>query len=102
MEKREKLLDEIACLAYGLYEQRGRTHGYALEDWLEAERIVMERRSGEIEREAEAITAGRKAKATGTTKTGQTKKPAAKKKAAAPGTAKKKTATGKKAVKKTE
>ncbi|HTR45655.1 MAG TPA: DUF2934 domain-containing protein [Thermodesulfovibrionales bacterium] len=102
MERRKKVLDEIACLAYGLYERRGRAHGFALEDWLEAERIVMERRSGEIEQEAEAITAGRKAKAAGATKTGQAKKPAAKKKAAASGTAKKKTPAGKKASKKTE
>ncbi|MEK9140205.1 MAG: DUF2934 domain-containing protein [Nitrospirota bacterium] len=30
----------IAELAYGLYEQRGRRDGHALDDWLEAERQV--------------------------------------------------------------
>jgi hypothetical protein len=31
----------IACKAYELYEQRGRGHGRELDDWLEAERIVL-------------------------------------------------------------
>ena len=30
--------DRIAQRAYGLYEQRGRQNGLALEDWLQAER----------------------------------------------------------------
>jgi len=102
MEKKGKLLNEIACLAYDLYERRGRAHGFALQDWLEAERIVMERYSGEIEREAAAITSGRKSKTAGAakTKTGQTKKPAAKKKATA--STAKKTVTKRAAPKKTE
>jgi hypothetical protein len=29
--------DEIAQLAYSLYESRGRQEGYQLEDWLDAE-----------------------------------------------------------------
>jgi hypothetical protein len=32
----------IAKKAYELYEQRGRKEGRALEDWLDAETIVME------------------------------------------------------------
>ena len=104
MEKREKLFDEIACLAYGLYEKRGKAHGFAIEDWLEAEKIVMARHAVEIEKEAEAISSVRKGKTTGTakTKTGAAKKPASKKKTASSGTTGKKTATGKKATKKTE
>ena len=102
MKKREKLFEEITCLAYDLFERRGRAHGFALRDWLEAERVVMERHSGEIAREAEAISAGRKTKTAGATKTGEAKKPAAKKKATASGTTKKKTATAKKATKKTQ
>ena len=36
--------EEIAKVAYELFEQRGRMHGHDLEDWLEAERLVRERR----------------------------------------------------------
>ena len=32
----------IADKAYGLYEQRGRREDYALQDWLDAEHLVME------------------------------------------------------------
>ena len=32
--------EEVARVAYSLYEQRGREDGHDLEDWLEAERIV--------------------------------------------------------------
>jgi len=31
----------IAVRAYELYEQRGRQDGYALEDWLQAEREIL-------------------------------------------------------------
>jgi hypothetical protein len=43
MKKRKGIHDEIAWVAYELYEKRGRTHGYDLKDWFEAESIVMER-----------------------------------------------------------
>lgn len=33
--------DRIAQRAYGLYEQRGRLDGLALEDWLQAERQLV-------------------------------------------------------------
>lgn len=33
--------NDIARLAYELYERRGRTQGAELEDWLEAERRLM-------------------------------------------------------------
>jgi hypothetical protein len=36
---------EVAQVAYELFERRGRTSGHDVEDWLEAERIVRERRS---------------------------------------------------------
>ena len=35
--------DEVAKVAYELFERRGRAHGHALEDWVEAERIVRQR-----------------------------------------------------------
>jgi len=31
---------EVARMAYGLYEQRGREDGHALDDWLRAEVFV--------------------------------------------------------------
>jgi hypothetical protein len=32
---------DIACRAYELYEERGRTHGHDLDDWLQAERELL-------------------------------------------------------------
>jgi len=40
---KDYLYDEIAKVAYDLHKKRGRVHGYDLDDWLEAERIVLER-----------------------------------------------------------
>ena len=37
--------EEVARVAYELFERRGRTHGHDLQDWLEAERIVLRRRT---------------------------------------------------------
>ena len=37
--------DEIAKVAYELFEQRGREPGRDCEDWLQAERIVRTRRA---------------------------------------------------------
>jgi len=54
MDKKKDINDEIARVAYELYEKRGRAHGDELEDWLEAERIVMERH----ERHAKEIEHG--------------------------------------------
>lgn len=39
----DKLHDEIARVAYELFEKRGRVHGYEMENWLEAEKIVRAR-----------------------------------------------------------
>ncbi len=36
--------DEVARVAYQLFEQRGRTHGFDREDWLRAEQVVRQRR----------------------------------------------------------
>ncbi len=58
MDKKKGIYDEIARVAYELYEKRGRAHGYELGDWLEAERIVMEkheRHAKEIEHEVDVI-----------------------------------------------
>jgi Protein of unknown function (DUF2934) len=41
------LHDEIAAIAYELYESRGCVRGRDLDDWLDAERIVLGRHSGQ-------------------------------------------------------
>ena len=38
----------ISRTAYELWEQRGRQDGNALQDWLEAERIVREQRNDQV------------------------------------------------------
>ncbi len=40
---RDDLYNEIAKVAYELHEKRGRKHGHDLQDWLEAERIILTR-----------------------------------------------------------
>ena len=64
MQKNKNLYEKISRIAYDFYEKRGKVHGYDLEDWLEAERIVMERRVKEIKREAKAISSAKRQKAT--------------------------------------
>lgn len=52
------LHEEISKVAYELYLKRGCVHGHDLDDWLEAERIVLARHAGqEIEEpDAKVIT----------------------------------------------
>ncbi|MEW6569633.1 MAG: DUF2934 domain-containing protein [Nitrospirota bacterium] len=37
------LSEEIAKVAYDLYEKRGKTNGHDFDDWIKAEKIVLER-----------------------------------------------------------
>jgi len=53
MMNEKNLYDETAKVAYEIHEKRGKIHGYDLADWLEAERIVLERYAREIETELE-------------------------------------------------
>lgn len=39
----DQVVDMIRKKAYELYEKRGRKSGHAMEDWLEAERIMKKR-----------------------------------------------------------
>lgn len=58
MKRKKGIHDEIARVAYELYKKRGRAHGHDLEDWLEAEKIVIEiheRHAREIEQQANVI-----------------------------------------------
>ena len=43
MSKENDVQARIATRAYTLYAERGYRHGYALEDWLEAEREILSR-----------------------------------------------------------
>jgi hypothetical protein len=49
------LHEEIAKVAYELFESRGCVHGWDLDDWLEAERIVLARHAGQEIEEPEDI-----------------------------------------------
>jgi hypothetical protein len=42
IELPDGMWERISRKAYELWEQRGRQHGHALKDWLDAEEIVME------------------------------------------------------------
>ena len=42
MDKRIDLHEEIARVAHDIYEKRGGLHGSDLDDWLQAEKIVMQ------------------------------------------------------------
>lgn|GEM_PF-506040 len=50
------LYDEIAMVAYELYEKSGYVEGRALDNWLEAERIVMARHASQEIEEPEETT----------------------------------------------
>ena len=59
MKRKKGIHDEIARVAYELYEKKGMVHGHDLEDWLEAEKIVMdkhERHARETEQQVDVIT----------------------------------------------
>jgi hypothetical protein len=49
------LHDEIAVVAYELYDTRGCIHGWDLDDWLAAERIVLGQHAGQEMEEPEAV-----------------------------------------------
>ena len=34
--------ERLACKAYELWEMRGSRHGYAMQDWLDAEALLMD------------------------------------------------------------
>jgi len=55
--------DEIALVAYSLYEKRGHAHGNDITDWVEAEMIVMKQYPKANESKVKDIKASKKAKA---------------------------------------
>ena len=58
-----KWYDEIAKLARELYEKSGRIEGRDLDNWLEAERIVLERYKEQEMLEKESSSSPKKKKA---------------------------------------
>ena len=43
MNRKKGLHDEIARAAYELYETRDRVHGHDFDDWIKAEKTIMEK-----------------------------------------------------------
>jgi hypothetical protein len=63
MKKKNGLHDEITKVAYEFYETKDRAHGHDLDDWLMAEKIVMEkheRHAKETGKEVDIIKKGEK------------------------------------------
>lgn len=65
MPQKNNFFDEIAKVAYELFENSGRMYGCELENWLAAEKIVMERYSREREEDANSTGSTKKKKASG-------------------------------------
>jgi len=53
MNKLEYFYDDVAKVAFDLFEKRGKVHGHDMADWLKAEIIVKKRYSNEIEHESQ-------------------------------------------------
>jgi hypothetical protein len=64
----KNMCDEIARVAYSLYEKRGRTPGNDLADWVEAEKIVMKKYGKGVESGAKALASSQPMKAAEKTK----------------------------------
>jgi len=67
MGNNKNLHDEIARVAYELFENSGRLCGCEIENWLAEEKIVFERHKKEMEQEAKTIGSTKGKKASGKT-----------------------------------
>jgi len=56
------LHNEVEKMAYELYEKRGKAEGHDLDDWFEAERIIVALHRVEEKREAESSSPPKKKK----------------------------------------
>ncbi len=65
MAELKDFYNEVARVAYDLYEKRGRIHGHDLEDWLKAETMVKNRYENERRPEAGVIAPDSGSKAAG-------------------------------------
>ena len=62
MDELKKFYDEVAKVAYDLFEIRGKVHGHDMADWLKAEMIVKKKYSNKIEPDSLADKSQNKAK----------------------------------------
>ncbi len=67
MSQTKNIYDEIAKVAYELFESSGGMHGRELENWFAAENIVMEMHSGEIEQDDSNVASAKGKKASSKT-----------------------------------
>jgi hypothetical protein len=65
MSQKKNIHDEIAKVAYELFQNSNSMYGCELENWLTAEKIVMERHEREIKQDANFIGSTNKKKASG-------------------------------------
>jgi hypothetical protein len=65
MSQKKNVQEEIAKVAYELFENSGRMFGCELENWLAAEKIVMERHARETEQDAKFVVSSKERKASG-------------------------------------
>jgi hypothetical protein len=68
MNQDKNMFDEIARVAYGLYENRGYAPGNDFSDWLEAERIVKQKYAARMASDVKPVKPTQPAKATASTK----------------------------------
>ena len=68
MNELDKFYDEVAKVAYGLFEKRGEVHGHDMSDWLKSEIIVKKRYMKKNEHEEQGARSHNKMK------TGKSKK----------------------------
>lgn len=59
MNRDKNMFDEIARVAYNLYEKRGYVSGHDFSDWIEAEKIVMRKYSQEKSGNVKAVKSTR-------------------------------------------
>ncbi len=62
MDELKKFYDDVAKVAYDLFENRGKVHGHDMADWLKAEMIVKKRYSNKNEPESPIDKSKNKAK----------------------------------------
>ncbi len=63
MNDLKNFYDEVAKVAYDLFEKRGKVHGHDMEDWFNAEMIVKKRLEKERDCETEVVKPPERSKA---------------------------------------
>ncbi len=65
MNDLKNFYDEVARVAYDLFEKRGNVHGHDMQDWFNAEMIVKKRFEKKTDCEAEVVKPFKSPKAAG-------------------------------------